>query len=128
MLRDLVSHLDENHGVTVLYKPRELRLRGTRKRDEYTLVARAKDRRTVFLWAERLQFASNAFSFAPLSVSFRTNGVDIEVRRGDGSACATVCVELQTENDGGVSVLANVVGERRASSKRVLQSLKNALL
>ncbi len=55
---------------------------------------------------------SDAFLSAPFYVAFRSNGMNIELRGGNGSACATVCVKVGTESDGGVSVLANVVVER----------------
>ncbi len=73
-------HLDENHVVTVLYKPRKLRLRGFRKRDGYALMARSKDGRTLFRWAMRLEFAIDAFPFAPLSVALRSNDVGDEIQ------------------------------------------------
>ena len=128
VLRNLVSFLDLNHGVTVLYKPRNLRLRMPRaNHNDFMLVERVEDSADVYRWAERLQFAADGYAYAPLSIEFRSNGVDIEVRRGDGSACSTVCVDLRTNRDGGFSVVANVVGERSPSSRRVLQSLRKAI-
>ncbi len=62
--------------MMVSYERRELQLGGTRNRAEYTMVARTKERRTVFRRAERLRLQFEAMRFRMRHYPSRSEVID----------------------------------------------------